>query len=359
MTDGTGSPPQSVPVTGHAGELQAFAQDGLVWVNAPARPEAVVFSGRVHRPIRKYAAVAGSPEPTATATSSQSPSPEPTKSPPPSAQSSVGPTASASSSKSTDSSGSEPGSSPTPDPGQSSGPEAPSPSPTAAPPASPVRCGATLTESATLDHDLDCTTSIGVIIGANDVTLDLNGHTIRYTSGFAGDERPIGIRITGVRGTEIRNGSVRGFRDYIDIRDAQDVLLSGLDLVDFRVGLRINDSRGVHLERTQVVNADNGAVTVDVANSEIQGTDGTNIAGFQGNCYQSTCTMLDSSIGHRYFYINNGSTFVFRRGQFLNRLTVVYEGCSLTVTDSRLGSGNLGGTGERVLENNTGTINDN
>ena len=44
--------------------------------------------------------------------------------------------------------------------------------------ASPVSCGDTITTDTTLDSDLiDCPNN-GIIIGADDVTLDLNGHTI-------------------------------------------------------------------------------------------------------------------------------------------------------------------------------------
>ena len=44
--------------------------------------------------------------------------------------------------------------------------------------ASHVSCGDTITADTTLDSDLvDCPNN-GIVIGANNVTLDLNGHTI-------------------------------------------------------------------------------------------------------------------------------------------------------------------------------------
>ena len=44
--------------------------------------------------------------------------------------------------------------------------------------ASHVSCGDTITADTTLDNDLvDCPNN-GIVIGADDVTLDLNGHTI-------------------------------------------------------------------------------------------------------------------------------------------------------------------------------------
>src|SRR5215207_2731831 len=44
--------------------------------------------------------------------------------------------------------------------------------------AGPVSCGDTITTDTTLDGDLiDCPNN-GIIIGADDITLDLNGHTV-------------------------------------------------------------------------------------------------------------------------------------------------------------------------------------
>ena len=51
--------------------------------------------------------------------------------------------------------------------------------------ASHVSCGDTITADTTLDSDLlDCPNN-GIVIGADDVTLDLNGHTV------AGDGDPV------------------------------------------------------------------------------------------------------------------------------------------------------------------------
>jgi hypothetical protein len=44
--------------------------------------------------------------------------------------------------------------------------------------ASHVRCGQTITGDTTLDSDLTNCPGSGVVIGAENVTLDLNGHTI-------------------------------------------------------------------------------------------------------------------------------------------------------------------------------------
>ena len=48
-----------------------------------------------------------------------------------------------------------------------------------------LECGDTITADTTLDRDLTNCPSNGIIIGADDITLDLNGHTI------SGDGKPV------------------------------------------------------------------------------------------------------------------------------------------------------------------------
>jgi large repetitive protein len=79
-----------------------------------------------------------------------------------------------------------------------------------------VTCGATITVDTTLDSDLvDCPNN-GIVIGADDITLDLNGHMIE------GDGEPfepcpedeicdVGLVNDGHDGITVRNGSVREF----------------------------------------------------------------------------------------------------------------------------------------------------
>jgi parallel beta-helix repeat protein len=77
-------------------------------------------------------------------------------------------------------------------------------------------CGDTITADTTLDRDLTDCPSNGIVIGADGITLDLNGHTI------SGDGKPvrrcprrqpcdIGIFNDRHDGVTVRNGSLRGF----------------------------------------------------------------------------------------------------------------------------------------------------
>ena len=77
-------------------------------------------------------------------------------------------------------------------------------------------CGDTIIADTTLDRDLTDCPDNGIVIGADDITLDLNGHTI------SGDGEPVrrcprdricdvGVGIDDHTGVTIRGGSVRGF----------------------------------------------------------------------------------------------------------------------------------------------------
>lgn len=77
-----------------------------------------------------------------------------------------------------------------------------------------VSCGDTITEDTKLDSDLiDCPGN-GIVIGADSLTLDLNGHTIDGDGRGSGDS---GINNTGPpdgnghAGVTIRNGTIRDF----------------------------------------------------------------------------------------------------------------------------------------------------
>jgi parallel beta-helix repeat protein len=82
--------------------------------------------------------------------------------------------------------------------------------------ASHVTCGDTITADTTLDRDLVNCPNNGIVIGADDITLDLNGHTV------AGDGKlvepcpkdefcDVGLLNDGHDGVTVRDGSVREF----------------------------------------------------------------------------------------------------------------------------------------------------
>ena len=84
---------------------------------------------------------------------------------------------------------------------------------------STVRCGQTITHDTQLTGDLLSCPGNGLIIGADDITLDLNGHTISGAPHdpiecFSGGPPPgpcVGVFPNGHRGLTIMNGSIANF----------------------------------------------------------------------------------------------------------------------------------------------------
>jgi parallel beta-helix repeat protein len=92
--------------------------------------------------------------------------------------------------------------------------------------ASRVSCGDTITADTTLDRDLTGCPSNGIVIGADDITLDLNGHTV------AGNGEPvkrcrrgevcdIGVVNDGHDGVTLSDGSVHGFASGVFVGRAR------------------------------------------------------------------------------------------------------------------------------------------
>jgi parallel beta-helix repeat protein len=74
--------------------------------------------------------------------------------------------------------------------------------------AGPV-CGDTISSSTTLRSDLRDCPGDGLVIGADDITLNLNGHMIDGDAVSGGDN--VGVRVDGHQGVVIRHGTVQEF----------------------------------------------------------------------------------------------------------------------------------------------------
>lgn len=80
--------------------------------------------------------------------------------------------------------------------------------------AASLACGTTVTANTTLTADIGSCPGDGLIIGADNITVDLGGHTVRGTgvnnrTGIHGDQ--VGIHLTGRSGVTVTGGTVSGF----------------------------------------------------------------------------------------------------------------------------------------------------
>jgi hypothetical protein len=73
-----------------------------------------------------------------------------------------------------------------------------------------VGCGRVITRDTTLTRDLGPCPGDGIVVGADNVTLDLGGHTVAGALG-PGDGSHAGIRLTRRTGVTVKNGTVRDF----------------------------------------------------------------------------------------------------------------------------------------------------
>jgi parallel beta-helix repeat protein len=130
--------------------------------------------------------------------------------------------------------------------------------------ASHVGCGDTITTDTTLDSDLVNCPNNGIVIGADDITLDLNGHTIDGDGalvdpcpGFC-DE---GVDNTaGHSGVTIQGGSIQEFARGVIVLGASNTRLRHLSVANNTfIGITVgDDSAGSRIERNSIT--DNGLV---------------------------------------------------------------------------------------------------
>lgn len=177
------------------------------------------------------------------------------------------------------------------------------PGPASANQAQPVRCGDTITRDTRLKNDLVNCPRNGIVIGADDITLDLNGHTIDG-DGVVGCEElyacDFGVDNTaGHHGVTIKDGSIREFATAVVVIGANHNrlrrlssshnILGGVLLIespDARIernsisanglttdqaGLIVFDSSGVRIEGNSVRdNGDIGMFLIGLSDSQVE-----------------------------------------------------------------------------------------
>ena len=88
-----------------------------------------------------------------------------------------------------------------------------------------VSCGQTITQNTVLDSNVGPCSDNGIIVGANDITLDLNGFAVFGTSS-PGDGA--GILLEGRTGVTVRNGQVMLFNGGVVLDGGSDNTVSGI-----------------------------------------------------------------------------------------------------------------------------------
>jgi len=120
-------------------------------------------------------------------------------------------------------------------------------------------CGATITTSLKLDHDLECA-GAGIAVGADGVTLWLNGHAISGPDAM--DASISGIVVMGRTDVTIKGpGTVMGFFAGVRIVGSSDVEVKGLTVTgSHEAGIRLEGSTGVQIKGNTVFGGGHDAV---------------------------------------------------------------------------------------------------
>ena len=142
--------------------------------------------------------------------------------------------------------------------------------------AAELRCGDTIAADTVLTADVTGCGSTGLVVAADGITLDLNGHTV------AGKQAGFGIVVSGRRRVTIQNGTVSSFRVGVSAADSSDVTVRHLAVVDGHDGVNFfHVSRGT-IAGSSFTGNDASAIFPETV-SEIRVVDNTvwgNAAGF-------------------------------------------------------------------------------
>ena len=100
-----------------------------------------------------------------------------------------------------------------------------------------IACGAALLTDLRLESDLACPGD-AIFVGADDISIDLNGHTI------SGAGAGVGITVRSRQRVTIRGGLVRGFVTGIFVNSSSDVVISHTALTQTREAIFLAGSSG-------------------------------------------------------------------------------------------------------------------
>jgi large repetitive protein len=150
-----------------------------------------------------------------------------------------------------------------------------------------VSCGATITADTKLSSDLMNCPNNGIVIGAGDITLDLNGHTVAgngapVASCPEGTSCDVGIdNSAGHTGVTIRSGAVRGFDVAVLVLGATENRIHRLSSAsNSSIGLVVGDSSDSRIDHNSSV--DDGVVGILMFDSHDVRIDHNSVRGTTG-----------------------------------------------------------------------------
>jgi parallel beta-helix repeat protein len=158
-------------------------------------------------------------------------------------------------------------------------------------------CGQVVTQNVILTSNLRCEDSDGLIVGASDIVIDLNGNTISGPDADSQEKTSskVGVMVPNVNNIVIKDGTIEGFQAGILMTGSQNVEINGIvskdnqlgafstgaSIVNVHLSILMNNQIGFAGHSTQqatienniiyqntmagitIVNSDNGVVTLN------------------------------------------------------------------------------------------------
>ena len=100
-------------------------------------------------------------------------------------------------------------------------------------------CGQVITQNVVLTSNLNCADSDGLIVGASDIVVDLNGHTISGpdVDSDTKTSSKVGIMIPNMNNVVVQDGSIEGFQAGILMTGSKNVEVKGVVAKNNQIGL--------------------------------------------------------------------------------------------------------------------------
>jgi parallel beta-helix repeat protein len=227
--------------------------------------------------------------------------------------------------------------------------------------ASHVSCGDTITVDTTLDSDLvDCPDN-GIVIGADDVTLDLNGHLIDGDGTCPMDGFCAGVLDDGHDRVTVSDGSVRQFAEGVVVHGSDNRVVGTSASENLEVGIYVAASHILVRDSSASDNGETGIAAYDshdvqIVHNSVQRNEegGLDVIAGSDNVVKRNLVSRNPFSG---IYLADSHTQV-RRNRFVRNQTGIYvfQGRRSVITRNRISRGAQGidiarGRGNRVARN--------
>ena len=99
-------------------------------------------------------------------------------------------------------------------------------------------CGQVITQNVILTSNLNCADSDGLIVGASDIIIDLNGHTVSGPDVDSQEKTSskVGVMIPNMNNVVVQDGTLQGFQAGILMTGSQNVELSNIISKNNQIG---------------------------------------------------------------------------------------------------------------------------